>query len=89
MGGRLHVHEREDETWFILEVEYSFQVGGQTISAHAVDYAFGPRNVPRGHANRRACCKNIDHGRLPPVLKDSGANARASLPMSLRTWRWA
>lgn len=46
-GVRLHVHEREDETWVILEGEYSFQVGGQTISPHAGDYVFGPRNVPR------------------------------------------
>lgn len=50
-GVRLHVHEREDETWFILEGEYLFQVGTQTISAHAGDYIFGPRNVPHSYAN--------------------------------------
>lgn len=51
---RLHVHEREDETWFILEGEYVFQVGGQTICARAGDYVFGPRNVPHSYANRSA-----------------------------------
>jgi quercetin dioxygenase-like cupin family protein len=51
-GVRLHVHEREDETWFILEGEYMFQVGRETISAHAGDYVFGPRNVPHSYANR-------------------------------------
>src|SRR5215813_2469471 len=53
-GVRLHVHEREDETWFILEGEYVFQVGTQTISAHAGDYVFGPRKVPHSYANRSA-----------------------------------
>jgi mannose-6-phosphate isomerase-like protein (cupin superfamily) len=53
-GVRLHVHEREDETWFILEGEYVFQVGSQIISAQAGDYVFGPRNVPHSYANRSA-----------------------------------
>jgi mannose-6-phosphate isomerase-like protein (cupin superfamily) len=51
-GVRLHVHEREDETWFILEGEYVFQVGSQTMFVHAGDYVFGPRNVPHSYANR-------------------------------------
>ena len=39
-GVRLHVHEREDETWFVLEGEHTFEVGGQTFCAHAGDYVF-------------------------------------------------
>lgn len=53
-GVRLHVHEREDETWFILEGAYVFQVGEQTISAQAGDYVFGPRSVPHSYSNRSA-----------------------------------
>src|SRR5262249_15816462 len=53
-GVRLHVHEREDETWFIREGEYVFQVGSQILSAHTGDYVFGPRNVPHSYANRSA-----------------------------------
>jgi hypothetical protein len=34
-GVRLHVDEREDETWLVLEGEYTFQVGAQTFCAHA------------------------------------------------------
>jgi uncharacterized cupin superfamily protein len=49
---RLHVHEREDETWFVLEGEYTFEVGGQTFRAGPGDYVFGPRNVPHSYANR-------------------------------------
>jgi quercetin dioxygenase-like cupin family protein len=51
-GVRLHVHEREDETWFILEGEYTFEVGGQAFRAGPGDYVFGPRNVPHSYANR-------------------------------------
>ena len=41
----LHVHEREDETWIVLEGEYTFEVGGQTFRAGPGDYVFGPRHV--------------------------------------------
>ena len=51
-GVRLHVHEREDETWFVLEGEYTFEVGGQTFRAGPSDYVFGPRNAPHSYANR-------------------------------------
>lgn len=48
----LHAHEREDETWFVLEGEFAFQVGDQRLIARAGDYVFGPRNVPHSYANR-------------------------------------
>ena len=51
-GVPLHVHEREDETWFVLEGEYTFEVGDQTFRAGPGDYVFGPRNVPHSYANR-------------------------------------
>jgi quercetin dioxygenase-like cupin family protein len=50
-GVPLHVHEREDETWFVLEGEYTFQVGDQTFRAGPGDYVFGPRQVPHSYAN--------------------------------------
>jgi quercetin dioxygenase-like cupin family protein len=51
-GVPLHVHEREDETWFVLEGEYTFEVGGRTFRAGPGDYVFGARNVPHSYANR-------------------------------------
>lgn len=51
-GVPLHVHEREDETWFVLEGEYTFQVGTDLLQARTGDYVFGPRNVPHSYANR-------------------------------------
>jgi hypothetical protein len=45
------VHEREDETWFVLG-EYTFEVGCQTFRAGPGGYVFGPRHVPHSYANR-------------------------------------
>ena len=53
-GVPVHVHEREDETWFVLEGEYTFQVGEDVIRAGPGDYLFGPRNVPHSYGNHTA-----------------------------------
>jgi quercetin dioxygenase-like cupin family protein len=42
----LHVHHREDESFWILEGEVTFEVGGKTIEAGGGGLVFGPRGVP-------------------------------------------
>jgi quercetin dioxygenase-like cupin family protein len=42
----LHVHHRDDEAFWILEGDVTFEVGDQTIEASAGDYVFGPRDIP-------------------------------------------
>jgi quercetin dioxygenase-like cupin family protein len=42
----LHVHHREDEAFWVLEGEVTFEVGGKTIEASAGDLVFGPRDIP-------------------------------------------
>jgi quercetin dioxygenase-like cupin family protein len=42
----LHVHHREDEAFWILEGELTFQVGEETIKASPGSYLFGPKDVP-------------------------------------------
>jgi len=42
----LHVHYRDDEGFWILEGNATFEVGETTIEAGAGDYVFGPRNIP-------------------------------------------
>jgi quercetin dioxygenase-like cupin family protein len=42
----LHVHHREDEAFWILDGDVTFEVGGKTIEASAGDFVFGPRDVP-------------------------------------------
>lgn len=45
-GPPLHVHELEDETFYILEGEITFFVGDKKILAKAGDYIFAPRRIP-------------------------------------------
>jgi mannose-6-phosphate isomerase-like protein (cupin superfamily) len=47
----LHVHEREDELFYVLEGEHVFQVGDQTSTAGPGALVFAPRGIP--HAQRR------------------------------------
>ena len=42
----LHVHYRDDEGFWVLEGDVTFEVGDQTIAASAGDYVFGPRDIP-------------------------------------------
>jgi quercetin dioxygenase-like cupin family protein len=44
-----HVHHKEDEGFWVLEGEVTFDVGGTTIAAAAGDFAFGPRDVPHAY----------------------------------------
>jgi mannose-6-phosphate isomerase-like protein (cupin superfamily) len=47
----LHVHENEDELFYVLEGEHVFQVGDQEFHAGPGGLVFAPRGVP--HAQRR------------------------------------
>lgn len=52
----LHVHHLEDEAFWVLEGEVSFEVGGASFDATAGDFAFGPRDVPhRYEVGDRGC----------------------------------
>src|SRR5690349_12361465 len=42
----LHVHHREDEAFWILEGNVTFEVGDNIINANKGDYVFGPREIP-------------------------------------------
>ena len=42
----MHVHHSEDEAFWVLEGDVTFEVGGKTIDAGAGDFVFGPRDVP-------------------------------------------
>jgi len=42
----LHVHRREDESFWVLEGEFTFVCGGKAVRAQAGTYVFLPRGVP-------------------------------------------
>jgi quercetin dioxygenase-like cupin family protein len=45
-GPPQHVHEREDEGYYVLEGEYTFFVGAETIPAPAGSWVYCPRGTP-------------------------------------------
>jgi mannose-6-phosphate isomerase-like protein (cupin superfamily) len=47
----LHVHENEDELWYVLEGEHVIRIGDDELHVGPGDLVFGPRGVP--HAQRR------------------------------------
>jgi quercetin dioxygenase-like cupin family protein len=55
----LHVHHREDEGFWVLEGDVTFEVGDTTIEAHAGDYAFGPRHIPHRYTVGDAGCRML------------------------------
>jgi quercetin dioxygenase-like cupin family protein len=55
----LHVHHREDEAFWILEGEVTFEVGGERIAAGAGDYVFGPREIPHRYTVGADGCRML------------------------------
>lgn len=63
----MHIHERHDELFFVLEGEHVFTVGGTEYEAGPGDTIFGPRGVP--HAQRRAIPRT---GRILTMFSPAG-----------------
>jgi quercetin dioxygenase-like cupin family protein len=51
VGPPLHVHQREDETLYVLEGMYEIRVGGRMIPAPPGTFAFLPREIPHSYTN--------------------------------------
>jgi quercetin dioxygenase-like cupin family protein len=43
-----HVHTREDESWYVLDGAFDFQIGDQSFTATRGWFGLGPRNIPHG-----------------------------------------
>ena len=59
MEGPLHVHHNDDEGFWILEGDVTFEVGDTTIQASAGDFAWGPRGVPHRYTVGPAGCRML------------------------------
>jgi mannose-6-phosphate isomerase-like protein (cupin superfamily) len=46
----LHVHEREDEMFYVLEGEHRFVVGDEEHPLGPGGVVFGPRDIPHAHS---------------------------------------
>ena len=67
LGPTLHVHQREDENFYMVEGDYLFEVDGRRIELHAGDFAWAPRGVPH-------CFQNIGSaiGRMLITVEPAG-----------------
>jgi quercetin dioxygenase-like cupin family protein len=57
--GPLHVHHRDDEGFWLLEGDATFEVGDRRIEAHAGDYVFGPRDIPHRYTVGESGCRML------------------------------
>ena len=48
-GPAPHIHEREDEMFFVLEGEFSVTLGEETSTAGPGTFIFAPRGVPHAY----------------------------------------
>ncbi len=66
MGPELHVHLKQDETFYILEGAYLFQVGEEKHTLKPGDTIFLPRNIPH------TWLQLTDRGKLMYMLQPAG-----------------
>ena len=66
-GPPRHRHTREDECFYVLDGEYEFTVGGQTLRAPAGTLVYGPCGIPH-------CFKNIGEkqARILALIQPAG-----------------
>lgn len=55
----LHVHHNEDEAFWVLDGDATFEIGETTIEARAGDYVFGPRHIPHRYSVGDAGCRML------------------------------
>jgi quercetin dioxygenase-like cupin family protein len=80
-GVPLHVHAREDETFYILSGRFAIQVGDQTVEARPGDTVFAPRDIPHSWF-----CVSDTPGRFL-LLISPGTNFEAfAIQMAGRGW---
>ena len=79
MAAPLHVHHREDETFWILEGDVTFKIGDTTVEAHAGDVAFASRGIPHRYTVGRSGCRMLflmTPGGLEGLVRDMSVPAR-------------
>lgn len=55
----LHVHHNEDEAFWVLDGDATFEIGDTTVEARVGDYAFGPRHIPHRYSVGHAGCRML------------------------------
>lgn len=65
-GTPLHIHNAQDEIFYIIEGAYFFQVGDEKYAMSVGDSIFLPRNVPH------AWTQKSEKGRMTVILQPAG-----------------
>jgi mannose-6-phosphate isomerase-like protein (cupin superfamily) len=55
----LHVHHREDESFYILDGSAEFVIGDLTVGAKAGDFLYGPRGIPHRYTVGADGCRML------------------------------
>ena len=79
-GPPLHLHRHQDETWYVLEGEYRFEVDGQEIYAGAGATVFAPRGSRHTFQNIGSTYGRMVTTVVPGGLDDFFEEADAAAP---------
>lgn len=73
-GPPLHIHDEQDEWFYVTEGRFSVRVGNETHSLEAGDSVLGPRGVPHAFTNE------TETGRIIVVFTPLGRWKPSSTP---------
>jgi quercetin dioxygenase-like cupin family protein len=76
-GALLHVHSREDESFFVIAGAYEFRLGGKTVRVEPGAVLFAPRGVPHAFKNVGTGEGRTLHCLTPSGLEGANTDLRA------------
>ncbi len=69
-GPPIHLHHREDESFYVLEGEFEVRLGDQTLRAVSGSFLFAPRGVPHTYRNVGNTTRRFVAVISPPGFQD-------------------
>jgi mannose-6-phosphate isomerase-like protein (cupin superfamily) len=80
-GPPLHVHEKENETYYVLEGEFEFVCGSDRVTGGPGTFVFAPRGLPHRYKNIGTTPGRVLFGFTPAGIEEffSELGARKAL----------
>lgn len=69
-GPPLHVHEKENETYYVLQGEFEFVCGADRVTGGPGTFVFAPRGVPHRYKNIGAAAGRVLFGFTPAGIEE-------------------